>query len=94
MQSIRLVPFLLPFVVAVGGCKSVHQYQTIASESPELAAANVVVCEKRAYVQRQQVQMVPNVTAQARFLRVKRKCANWPVMGSRNAQLAGFPRLG
>jgi cobalt-zinc-cadmium efflux system outer membrane protein len=41
-----------------------NAYRVITSESPELAAANAIVCEKRAFLQRQQVQMVPNVTAQ------------------------------
>ncbi len=41
-----------------------NAYRVITSESPELAAANAIVGEKRAFLQRQQVQMVPNVTAQ------------------------------
>lgn len=41
-----------------------NAYRVITAESPELAAANAIVCEKRAFLQRQQVQMVPNVTAQ------------------------------
>jgi cobalt-zinc-cadmium efflux system outer membrane protein len=39
-------------------------YQVIVTESPELAAAHAVVCEKRALLNRQQVQAVPNITAQ------------------------------
>lgn len=41
-----------------------NAYRVITSESPELAAANAIVCEKQAFLQRQQVQMIPNVTAQ------------------------------
>ncbi len=41
-----------------------NAYHAIASESPELAAAKAIVCEKRAILNRHQVQMVPNVTAQ------------------------------
>ncbi len=39
-------------------------YAEIASQSPELAVANALVCEKQAILKRQQVQMIPNVTAQ------------------------------
>ncbi len=39
-------------------------YTEITSQSPELAAANALVCEKYAYLKRQQVQKIPNVTAQ------------------------------
>ena len=39
-------------------------YSTIVAQSPELAAANAIVCEKRALVQRQRVQMIPNITGQ------------------------------
>ena len=39
-------------------------YNTIVSQSPELAAANAIVEEKRALVQRQKVQMIPNITGQ------------------------------
>ncbi|WP_231742849.1 TolC family protein [Stieleria varia] len=40
------------------------RYAQILAESPELSVANALVCEKRALLSRQQVQMVPNVTAQ------------------------------
>lgn len=36
----------------------------IIGESPELSVANALVCEKYALLKRQQVQMVPNITAQ------------------------------
>ncbi len=39
-------------------------YRVIKSESPELAAANAIVCEKKAIWERQQVQAIPNLTAQ------------------------------
>jgi cobalt-zinc-cadmium efflux system outer membrane protein len=39
-------------------------YSEIMSRSPELAAANAIVCEKRAMINRQAVQSIPNVTAQ------------------------------
>ncbi len=41
-----------------------HAYAEIISQSPELAAANALVCEKQAYLKRQQAQMIPNVAAQ------------------------------
>lgn len=41
-----------------------NAYQTIVAQSPELAAANAIVCEKRANLQRQEVQAIPNLTAQ------------------------------
>ncbi len=41
-----------------------NTYAVIKSESPELAAANAIVCEKRAFLNRQQVQAVPNVAGQ------------------------------
>jgi len=41
-----------------------NAYLAITAESPELAAANAIVCEKRAYLKRQRVQMIPNITAQ------------------------------
>ena len=37
---------------------------TIVSESPELRVANALVCEKLAYLNRQQVQAIPNVNGQ------------------------------
>ncbi|QEF97940.1 Cobalt-zinc-cadmium resistance protein CzcC precursor [Stieleria maiorica] len=39
-------------------------YDQILSESPELSAANALVCEKYALLKRQRVQMVPNLTGQ------------------------------
>ncbi len=39
-------------------------YSQILAESPELSAANALVCEKYALLKRQRVQMVPNLTAQ------------------------------
>jgi cobalt-zinc-cadmium efflux system outer membrane protein len=39
-------------------------FDQIVLQSPELSAARAVVCEKAALVQRQQVQAIPNVTAQ------------------------------
>ena len=39
-------------------------FSTIIAESPELAAANALVCEKRAFLNRQRVQAISNVTAQ------------------------------
>ncbi len=39
-------------------------YSEIAMQSPELAVARALVCEKQALLKRQQVQNVPNVTAQ------------------------------
>lgn len=40
------------------------EYQRIVGESPELAVARALVCEKAAMLKRQQVQMVPNITGQ------------------------------
>lgn len=39
-------------------------YAEIISQSPELAVARALICEKRALLSRQQVQAIPNVTAQ------------------------------
>jgi len=39
-------------------------YSEILSESPELTAAQAIVCEKQALMRRQQAQPIPNVTAQ------------------------------
>ncbi|MBL8856304.1 MAG: TolC family protein [Planctomycetaceae bacterium] len=39
-------------------------YSHILGQSPELAAAEAIVCEKQAALQRERVQMIPNVTAQ------------------------------
>ncbi len=39
-------------------------YNTILAQSPELASANAIVCEKQAVLKRQQVQMIPNLTGQ------------------------------
>jgi cobalt-zinc-cadmium efflux system outer membrane protein len=39
-------------------------YNEISMQSPELAAARALVCEKQAFLKRQQVQNIPNVTAQ------------------------------
>lgn len=39
-------------------------YLEIVSQSPEMAVARALVCEKQAMLKRQQVQMVPNVTGQ------------------------------
>ncbi|MGB7346708.1 MAG: TolC family protein, partial [Pirellulaceae bacterium] len=39
-------------------------YGEIIAQSPELAVANALVCEKSALLKRQQVQMVPNITGQ------------------------------
>ncbi len=39
-------------------------YADIVSQSPELSVARALICEKRALLSRQQVQAIPNVTAQ------------------------------
>jgi len=39
-------------------------YSEILSQSPELVAAEAIVCEKQALLRRQQAQPIPNVTAQ------------------------------
>lgn len=39
-------------------------YAEIVSESPELTAAQAIVCEKQTLLRRQQAQMIPNVNAQ------------------------------
>ncbi|TWU58668.1 Cobalt-zinc-cadmium resistance protein CzcC precursor [Rubripirellula tenax] len=39
-------------------------YDQIVSNSPELTVANALVCEKQSLLKRQQVQMIPNFTAQ------------------------------
>jgi outer membrane protein, heavy metal efflux system len=40
------------------------KYAEVLAQSPELAVANALVCEKAALLKRQQVQMVPNVIGQ------------------------------
>lgn len=50
-----------------GAIRTIHWENTlneILVESPELMAAEAIVCEKRALLQRERAQMIPNVTAQ------------------------------
>ncbi|QDS88376.1 Cobalt-zinc-cadmium resistance protein CzcC precursor [Rosistilla ulvae] len=41
-----------------------NAFQEIVTQSPEMSVANALVCEKAAFLKRQQVQMLPNITGQ------------------------------
>lgn len=61
LQPVRLVGnFETPVVIQDWE----NTFAAIKAESPELAVANAIVCEKRAFLQRQQVQAIPNVAGQ------------------------------